>query len=1051
MENVYCKPYDIRIDTHLPDGTPHFNIRFWCHNRNSEPVLVRVEDFTSFIRVELPVVVGGKVYKWTNEKVEKVNDWLKFSLKDHAPILFLQKSYYKLYYYQNKTPFMVLFFESEEAQRHCVNFLKSPRVIKFLSEENQAFEFKCWEHEVNCVRKLLTLKKQKYTQWMSFQASKIVNDEDRISKPGNPKRPLSEYLVSWKKINPVSIEESKSWLVHPRIFAYDFEVYSDNHKVFPDSFKIKHCIYNISLIGIDDKDEDSKVKYSLLYGKSPPPKDAIHIETNSEKELLTKFEETIEEYDPDILTGYNIFGFDNEYYGNRKKIICDNEIHNFTRLKNGEVKVETKKWKSSGFGHNIITIIDAEGRISIDMLPIIKREYRLSMYTLSFVSREFLKEDKHDVTPAEMFRAHEVNIKAMKILQKKPDSHSALKKLEKMKRVLEYCLQDSELVIKLFNKMNTWISLVEMSAVVGVTVVELFTRGQQVRTFSLLFDLAYNRDFVITKRDFPVIPYSGAFVFTPLIGIHDNVLCEDFAALYPSIMIAHNLCYSTLRPPHLTDPDENFIKISFYQENGIKCKEDENDLNDLAEMEDVDNKNIDSDEDNNDSDQEIDEKVISIEKDEDDEDLDPDKEYTFYTFMWAKPSLRKGLMPQMMENLINERNSVKAQLKQIEKELDEIDDTEKEKIELLNTLKIILDKRQLALKITANSGYGFLGAQTSGILPFIEAAMNITHLGKRFIRRCVRYLVTTYNAKIIYGDTDSVMFIIPGVEGKDCDEWGKRLAKELTSLFPPPLKLEFEKAMRMISFTKKRYASYLIKSNGEYVTEHEMKKNGCLLPYILVRGIIIARRDNCSWLRDTYTELLRCILDKKDILCGYSIIIKNVMDLLYGNINPPKELSVVKTLNAQYKSESCQMKVFGDKLNSIGKPVKPGERLSYLVLKDENDGTSKALRLGDKMILTEDYNPDEHPIDMVYYLDRLLKKPIDQLFSVGYSEDLETDIGCFGYSPEYCRKKPKFVTTPIEMISLMLQDNFRGKVEESKTIKKISRLSAAFKKYVQSI
>ena len=45
--------------------------------------------------------------------------------------------------------------------------------------------------------------------------------------------------------------------------------------------------------------------------------------------------------------------------------------------------------------------------------------------------------------------------------------------------------------------------------------------------------------------------YEGAVVIEPTRGFYkDPVATLDFASLYPSIMMAHNLCYSTLVPKH---------------------------------------------------------------------------------------------------------------------------------------------------------------------------------------------------------------------------------------------------------------------------------------------------------------------------------------------------------------------------------------------------------------------------------------------------------------------------------------------------------------------
>jgi DNA polymerase elongation subunit (family B) len=48
-----------------------------------------------------------------------------------------------------------------------------------------------------------------------------------------------------------------------------------------------------------------------------------------------------------------------------------------------------------------------EGRISVDALPIIKRDYKLDKYTLDAVCKKFIGKSKHDVSAPEMFLTYE--------------------------------------------------------------------------------------------------------------------------------------------------------------------------------------------------------------------------------------------------------------------------------------------------------------------------------------------------------------------------------------------------------------------------------------------------------------------------------------------------------------------------------------------------------------------------------------------------------------------------------------------------------------------
>ncbi|OWK49440.1 DNA polymerase delta catalytic subunit [Lonchura striata] len=97
----------------------------------------------------------------------------------------------------------------------------------------------------------------------------------------------------------------------------------------------------------------------------------------------------------------------------------------------------------------------------------------------------------------------------------------------------------------------TLVTLVEMARVTAVPLSYLLTRGQQVKVVAQLLRQAMQEDLLL-----PVVKseggedFEGATVIEPLKGYYDVPIATlDFSSLYPSIMIAHNLCYTTLLPP----------------------------------------------------------------------------------------------------------------------------------------------------------------------------------------------------------------------------------------------------------------------------------------------------------------------------------------------------------------------------------------------------------------------------------------------------------------------------------------------------------------------
>jgi hypothetical protein len=91
----------------------------------------------------------------------------------------------------------------------------------------------------------------------------------------------------------------------------------------------------------------------------------------------------------------------------------------------------------------------------------------------------------------------------------------------------------------------------------------------------------------------------------------------------------------------------------------------------------------------------------------------------------------------LVKNLVAERNAVRR----------------KQKTEKDPSMWMVLEKRQLALKVSANSFFGFLGVREGGKLPCMEAAMSITAKGRELIGQVAKYLHDKYDAKIVYGDS----------------------------------------------------------------------------------------------------------------------------------------------------------------------------------------------------------------------------------------------------------------------------------------------------------
>jgi DNA polymerase elongation subunit (family B) len=1059
-ETLTLHAYEWITKDHYTD-TDGLEIHAWTLDRESNPCLLRLKDFPVFCHVELPCFINNRYFRWNRDYAFTYYKWLCNQRGDRAPFRMIFEEKSKMYYYRSgkKFPMLVLLFKSIEDMTSCEYFLSRPRQVGDLG----LICAKVWETSISPVRKLLSNKEIGYSQWFSVNAVRVDKDE-KVSTTE------MEYFGDWRSMRPIAPEDSKSWSTHPRLLAFDIETYSDNHKALPNRYNTKHVVYMISLIYQRLGYPDTRKRYALIYGDCDPIPGSEIIRVNSEIDLINEMSRIVNELDPEILMGYNILGYDYPYMDAR----LQRRLHDWKpmgRLINEPTRMNSKSWKSSAYGYNEINDLLMDGRISIDMLQVIKRDYKLPKYDLDTVSKVFIGRGKHPVKAQEMFRIYEENQAAIA----SEDEERIKNAKSEMTRVMAYCLEDSELVVDMFEKLHMWIGMIELSNIVGVTMTELFTGGQQRRCVSQIYNLASRLHFVLDKRDMGRVPFSGGFVYEPIPGLYENIVCLDFASLYPSIMEAYNICFTTLVPPELMDqiPDEK-CWVFKWEEAITKDKKEEEDSDDGEDGE------------------------AGDDDDEAGEEETKPVKYATYHYKFIKQEYHRGILPQLVHELVAQRNVVRklmGQLKEQASKLDEglkqlrnypnlshmqilhllqtncnqererltelsgfekdtlegeikkltkaiaaieeairrgdqtIEDTINHDQPIIKDLQlqcVVLDKRQLALKVSANSMFGFLGVQNGGKMPLIEGAMCITSKGRELIGLVNNHLQSKYGALVVYNDTDSSMVDLKINDPREVYRWGIQLSQEISGkpakynsdgvcieeavpgLFPPPLRMEFEKGMRLLCIRKKKYIAALIDKYGR----HKLGKKD-----ILVKGVLTARRDNCQWVRDVYDKIVNCVLHRKPMVDVLDIIVDSVQKLLANQVDP-KDLSIIKGLGANYKSSTYFMKVFSDELRKIGKPVTPGDRLEYVIVKPV-DGEKPLL--GKQMRLLELYqeSPTE-PIDIMYYLEKVLTNPIEQLWKTAYKKELES-MQTIGYKP---RTQHKFVpiSNPIKMIIRLIND-----------------------------
>ena len=268
------------------------------------------------------------------------------------------------------------------------------------------------------------------------------------------------------------------------------------------------------------------------------------------------------------------------------------------------------------------------------------------------------------------------------------------------------------------------------------------------------------------------------------------------------------------------------------------------------------------------------------------------------------------------------------------------------------TDKAIANGRQLALKLVANSLYGFTGAAEKGMLPAPEIASAVTFQGRKMAANTMRLCNQIPGCDTVYGDTDSVMVHFEGVKDVKCaSDRASRLAEHITSLLPPPNVLEFEKIhMPFLLQKKKRYCG--------------MKYDEGQPPaHLDVKGLEMVRRDNFPMLPNTMREMVNHIM-AEDLEAAQACVKNKIVYLLS---TPPHQidlaqLTICRELTRKiedYASKPPHVRV-AERLPGVN--VK--DRISYIV--DSGKGC-----ISDRAVHPSEWNHEKNLVDTRWYANQL--------------------------------------------------------------------------------
>lgn len=717
--------------------------------KKSESVIVRISDFKPDIYIEL----DSKI-KWDNSKIQIFLSYLKTIGISYIKYKFIDSN---LIYYYKKGNFLRLWFNNKKQFKNLETIFKKEIYISGIGTNK--LKFIVHEQEAEPELKLQAL--------LNIKPCDYINVKGTIDNFS-----LAKYSINASYTDIKSVKEN--FQVNPLIISYDIECVSDDPSgnTFSDPEKKNHPIICICCTVARLNDDEKEWKYyALINAEGERNVESIKdienceiINFDNEKKLILGFIEFHKRIKSDLILGYNTLCFDDNYIIERAK------IHNISlQLKKmGKIKTENcepKKriWSSSAYKDQSFNYIDLQGVLHIDLFPAITKDNpTLNSYNLDYVSEIFLGEHKDDLTAKEMT-----------ILYYTAGSKG-------MKKIVKYCIQDTKLPLKLFIKLKYWIGLCEMSNVFIVQIFDLLTRGQQIRVYSQIYVKSKELNYVVNSKwsHYPEPTekekqYVGAKVQNPKAGYWEKVPTYDFQSLYPTSIIAYNICFSTyIKPDEKVDPNDCHT-IHVKEHSG--CQHDNSERKTKVK------------------------KIICNE---------------YFVRFW-KAEIKKGLVPLILQNLLDARAATRAEIK-----------TYPDKDPYIH----VLDKRQNGYKIAANSMYGGYGSDYS-FTPFYPAAAATTAIGRISIEKAINYILQNWkDAVLVYGDSvtfDTPIFtnngILPISEiGKDID-WS--INNDFKPIFLEPINSEMEYLAIDDGPEAVLAARYIVNSNTRWQKESKNLEN----------------------------------------------------------------------------------------------------------------------------------------------------------------------------------------------------------------------------------
>lgn len=732
------------LDENDSNNNKKYYIKCFGRTEDDKSVYLRIDDFPVHFYILIPENWDKNYINRDKENIIealiKKNPSLQYSLAKDTDEKYISDIVEKKKFYEfrgnKKNKFLRLIFNNKKGITDAVRILEHNIYVKNYG----MIKFELYENNIDSYLRFMHIRDIQSCGWIKIKYDKLNDVEEETTCNYN-------FYTNWCDVE----KEINDTIAPFNICSFDLECKSIDGS-FPQACREGDKIIQIGMTF--NKYGSNKITKKIIISLNTCDDiiDTEVISVETEKELLLHFQKIIQREDPDILTGYNIFSFDIPYLFDRAKLLKINEsFYYLSKLKDHKCKVILKNLSSAALGDNSLNYIDSLGRINIDIMKVIQRDYKLTSYKLDDVAENFIKDKIIEIenilitdNKNNKYKIKSKNIELLKIdnyirLEKngeilknkykiidinhnenwfiinnvednifdnfktiywglvkddiKPKQIFELFEKTSLDRkiIAEYCIQDCILVNKLMSKLEILTNNISMASICYVPLHFIFFRGQGIKSLSLVAKFCRKEHFLIpclkkNEEYSSDTGFEGATVFDPMIGFHKKPIpVLDYNSLYPSSIISKNISHETLVLSSEYDNLENYI---YYN---VSYNNNDGSITNC--------------------------KFAKLKDENFDKDISKSK---------------FGIIPSILMCLLKERKLTK---KEMEKENDAFK-------------KSILDSKQSALKITANSIYGQLGAAVSPIY-FKKGAACTTAIGRQMLEKAREFVENDF-LKIMY-------------------------------------------------------------------------------------------------------------------------------------------------------------------------------------------------------------------------------------------------------------------------------------------------------------